>query len=545
MIRTRAARPATAVGAGGHVDLARSTAAMTLWTLVSRTTGFVRVLVVAAVLGTTFLGNTYQSANTVPNLLFELFAAGLLQAVLIPSLVDILGRGDKAEAEHVAGSVLGVVAGGLAVLAGVGMLLAPWIMRALVAGVASEEVRAAQIRLGTFLLWFFLPQVVLYAAGMVATGVLNARDRFALPVFAPVVNNVVVTASYGLFWLLRDGAEPSLDLTLSQKLVLGGGTTLGVLAFCAVPVLAVARSGFSLRPRLDIRHPEVRRLLRRGVWAALYLVSTQVLLAAVLVLANAVEGAVVAYQVAYTVFLVPHAVLALPVLTALFPTLARATTSGDGTGYARSLSGGVLAIAYLAAPASAALIALAGPLAALTLFGEGARSAATVAGAIAAFAPGLLGYGAFLFLARAHYATGDTRTPALVNLGVAASGVVAMAAAAAVSSPEGRVAALAGVHSLAYLAGSGVLLVQVRRHLPGRARLALARPLVTTLAAATLSTGAMWLVRAPLDLPGRAGAAVQVAAAGGVGVGVYLASQAGLGGLRPAGVAAVLRGDGG
>src|SRR6476660_6449680 len=88
-----------------EASFARSTASMTALTAVSRFTGFVRIVVVAAVLGTTFLGNTYQSTNTVPNLLFELIAAGVLQAVLIPSLVGLLDRGDEAEAEHVAGSV--------------------------------------------------------------------------------------------------------------------------------------------------------------------------------------------------------------------------------------------------------------------------------------------------------------------------------------------------------------------------------------------------------------------------------------------------------
>ena len=96
----------TVATAGDPTRLARSTASMTVLTAVSRLTGFIRILVVAAVLGTTFLGNVYESANTVPNLLFELIAAGVLQAVLIPTLVAQLDRGDRAEAEHVAGSVL-------------------------------------------------------------------------------------------------------------------------------------------------------------------------------------------------------------------------------------------------------------------------------------------------------------------------------------------------------------------------------------------------------------------------------------------------------
>ena len=150
-------------------SFARATAAMTVLTGVSRLTGFVRIVVVAAVLGTTFLGNTYESANSVPNLLFELIAAGVLQAVLIPTLVSLLDRGDRTEAEHVAGSVLGLSCLILAALAVVGIAAAPLVARGLFAGVHDPHVRADEIRLGTVFLWFFLPQVVMYAVGMVAT----------------------------------------------------------------------------------------------------------------------------------------------------------------------------------------------------------------------------------------------------------------------------------------------------------------------------------------------------------------------------------------
>nr|MDQ3305380.1 oligosaccharide flippase family protein [Actinomycetota bacterium] len=442
----------------GKGDLARATAGMTLLTLVSRLTGLVRVLVVAAVLGTTFLGNTFQSANSVSNLVFELFAAGALQAAMIPTLVELSARGDDAEAAHVAGSLLGLAIAVLGVVAAAGMVAAPWIMRALVAGVEAPDVRAAQVRLGTTLLWFFLPQVVLYAAGAVATGVLNAQGRFALPVAAPIANNVVVVVACAVFWHLRDGAPPGLDLTGAQTVVLGLGATLGVLALSAIPLVAVVRSGFSLRPRIDLAHPGVRRVLGRGGWAALFLVGTQALLGVVLVLANGVEGGVVVYQVAYTLFIVPHALFAVPVLTALFPTLSRHAAGGDGDGYARGMAAGVGAIAFLALPAAAALVALADPLARLLLFGQGTESAGTVVpDVVVAFAPGLVGYGLFLFLARGLYAVGDMRTAALVHLGVVAAAALAMVVASALVAGPGRITALAGAHSGAYLVGAAVL----------------------------------------------------------------------------------------
>ena len=535
-----AAAPNLVAADGRSPDLARATAGMAALTLASRLTGVVRVLVVAAVLGTTFLGNTFQSANSVSNLIFELFAAGALQAAMIPSLVAIFDRGDDAEAAHVAGSLLGLATAVLAALAVVGMVAAPWIMRLLVAGVEAPDVRADQIRLGTVLLWFFLPQVVFYAAGAVATAVLNARGHFALPTAAPIANNVVVVGACWLFWELRDGVPPSLDLTTAQTVVLGLGTTLGVLALSAIPVLAVRRSGVALRPRLDLRHPGVRQAVRGGGWATLFLAATQVLFAVVLVLANGVEGGVVVYQVAYTLFLVPHALFAIPVLTALFPTLSRHAAGGDREGYARGVAAGVGAIAFLALPAAAALAALAEPLARLVLFGQSAASASVVPDVVAAFAPGLVGYGLFLFLARGLYALGDMRGAALVHLGVVAFATAAMITASAAAPGPGRITALATAHSGAYLLGTVVLGLRVRSRLAGEAA-GLVRPLLVGGVAALVAAGAMWLVQQPLPELSRVATVGVLVGVGAVGAAVYLATQLLLGGTRISAVAALLR----
>ena len=516
---------------------------MTALTVVSRATGFVRVLVVAAVLGDTFLGNTYQSANMVPNLLFEVFAAGVLQAVLIPTLVELFDSGNDAEAGHVARSVLGLSAVGLAALAGLGMVLAPWLMRLLVSGVDSPAVRDDEVRLGTVLLLLFLPQVVMYAGGMVATAVLNARHRFALPVFAPTINNLVVTASYVAFWLLRDGKEPSLHLSVVEVLVLGGGTTFGVIAFCAVPIAAAIRSGVSMRPLVDRRNPHVRSIARRGVWAAAFLAATQVLIGVVLLLANGVEGGVVQYQVAYTIFLLPHALFALPVLTALFPAMARHHVAGDADAYARTVSSGIGAISFLVLVAAAAMVALADPIAHAVRFAEFSGTGSThVAAALRAFAPGLLGYGAFLFLARACYATGDTKTPAVVNAGVVLGGAVAMFITVGIVSDDDVVMVMAAVHSATYLAGASSLFAIVARRHRGSAR-GVARGLWAAVVASAAGGAVMWAVEGVIPGATRAGAVAEIVAGGAIGVVVYLAVAALLGGPRPATLPSLLRGQ--
>jgi putative peptidoglycan lipid II flippase len=522
--------------------IARSTLSMSVLTVVSRVTGFVRILVVASVLGPTFLGNTYQSSNSVPNILFELIAAGVLQAVLVPALVPHLDRGDQAEAEHVAGSVLGLACVAMAATALVGAVAAPWIARGLFSQ-SSPSVREDQIRLGTVFLWIFLPQVVMYVVSMVATSVLNARNRFALAVFAPVLNNVVVTTAYGLFWFLRDGKEPTLDLSVLEVATLAGGTTLGVLVFCSLPYIAVVRSGFSLRPRLDHRHPEVRRIGRRGLWAALFLAVTQLLLVVVLVLANDVEGGVVAYQLGFTFFLLPHSVIALPVLTALFPLLSRQVDAADWSGFVRSIERGVRSIVVFVVPAAAALMAMAPILTRSLLFGSFQDDAPAVARILIGFALGLPAYGLFLFLSRVMYARGDTRTPALVNLGLAVIGSVAMVVAFSLVTDRFRVASLAAVHSAAYTGGALYLYQLVRRGVPQGERPHIARPIATAVLAAVPAALVMRAVTEGLSPENRIVGVAAMAGALALGGIVYLAGSAALGGPRPNGLVGVLRGD--
>ncbi|MFP3900576.1 MAG: murein biosynthesis integral membrane protein MurJ [Acidimicrobiia bacterium] len=506
--------------------LTRDTATMSLMTLLSRVTGFARIAVVSGVLGTTLLGNTYQTTNTVPNLVFELFAAGMLQAVLVPELVGVLGARGRPEGERIAGLVLGALLAVLGALALAGAVAAPLISRALFAGSPAEgALYDRQVWLGTVFLWIFLPQLLFYAIGMVGTAVLNAHDRFGVPAFAPVLNNVVVIGAYIAFGVLH-GDSGTLQLSVLEVAVLAGGTTLAVAAFTAAPALAVLRSGFSLRPRWGLTDPTVRRLGRQGLWAGVFLALIQVLLLAAIVLGNAVEGGVVVYQFAWTFFLLPHALISIPVFTALFPSLSRAAQRGDDPWYRSLLGRGCSAVWVLALPAAAAMVALGGPAARVALFGRAASSADEVAATMAAFAVGLAPYGLFLLLMRAAYAQGEARLPALVHVATTVIGIAGMVTAALVLDGDARIAGLAGAHSVAYLAGSVLLR---RRMIPwaGRQRLVGLRVGGGALAAAVVSGLAMAGMAAVVDGlvagDGRTSALVELAVAAPVGVAVYLA----------------------
>src|SRR6266508_3546596 len=268
--------------------LARATATITAWNLVSRLTGFARVIAMGAALGATALGDTYQSANLVSNILFELLAGGMLSSVLVPTFVGLIDRDRRAD------GLLGKTLAGLSLLVLAGMLASTWVMRLLTAGVDDGRVHDQQVRLGAFLLWFFLPQILLYAAGAVATALLNADRRFTAAAIAPVFNNAVVITTMVAFRAMRHGST-GFDLAGSEKVVLALGTSAGVLVMTVVPLLAVWRGGIALVPRWRTG-AALRPLARKGLWAAGHLGLNQLLVAGAIVLAARVHGGVIAYH---------------------------------------------------------------------------------------------------------------------------------------------------------------------------------------------------------------------------------------------------------
>ncbi|MCB0959605.1 MAG: hypothetical protein KDB04_08790 [Acidimicrobiales bacterium] len=444
----------------------RSAAGMGAITAVSRVVGFGRVLVVAAVLGTTYLGNAFQSANSVSNVVFELVAAGALSSVLVPVFVDLLARG-RGEAEAVAGGVLGVAMGGLGVVAVVGVAAAPVLARLLTLGVPAE-VADDQRRLISFLLVFFIPQVVLYAAATVATGVLHARQRFLAVAAAPIANTVVMV---GCLLVLRQAtdATPTLDLTLGERALLAAAGTGGVVAFTGVIVIACRASGFHLRPRLRNLHPGVGPALRRAGWGVVLHSSAGVLLAGSLLVGAAVEGGVVAYQAAWVFFLAPYAILSQPVHTAILPELVVEARSGDLERFTGSVRWAVERIALALVPVTAVLVAVAAPAMRIVSVGRAGvgDGPALLAAALGTLAVGLLPYGAFLLLARASYALDDSRTPGQVALVVAGAGAATMAIGAPLTHGTARIALIGAAHSAAHLVGAVVLSVLLSRRLGG------------------------------------------------------------------------------
>jgi putative peptidoglycan lipid II flippase len=312
-----------------------------------------------------------------------------------------------------------------------------------------------------------------------------------------------------VFWLMH-GTNGDLDLTLAEKLVLALGATCGVLGFVGVPAVALHRTGFRLRPRLHARDEGLRRLLHLSGWAVLQHAGIGILLGAAVVMGNSVAGGVIAYQFAFVCFLAPYAILAHPIQTTILPELTLDAKRADAVAFARQLRNALDRLSILVLPVSAAFVALAVPaMRAITVHSD--DSVELLAAALAALGAGLLPYSMFLLFARALYALGDSKTPAVTALVTACLGAGAMVAGVSATDGSTKVLMLGLGHSLAYLLGAVVLAWLLHRRL--RQPLFPRALPVALLASAVLGTAAWAFFR----LVGPTGRVVTFALLAGVG----------------------------
>ncbi len=331
----------------------RSSAAVAAGTLLSRITGLLRVVVLAAAIGKESLADTYNLANITPNIVYELLVGGVLAATLVPVFVELLERRN----ERSTSAVFTVTMTSLALFTGATMLLSPLLAHLFVLHEHGPD-RAAQLHVLTVLILCFVPQMIFYGFTTLASALLNARHRFVAAAFAPVLNNVVVIGALLVFVLRTSGRHSSItDVTrvrndLGLLLLLGIGTTVGIVAMALVLVPAVARAGVRLRFVLSWRDPAIKTILRLSGWTAGYVVTNQLAQLFVLILANNSSGNVSAYVYAFTFYVVPHGLLAVSIMTTMTPNLARRARAGDADGLRREFGLGLRYIVVLVLPAS-------------------------------------------------------------------------------------------------------------------------------------------------------------------------------------------------
>jgi putative peptidoglycan lipid II flippase len=472
-----------------ETSLVRSSAVVAVGTALSRVTGFVRIAAIAYALGATTLAGTYSYANEAPNIVYELLLGGVLTATLVPLFVKHF----EARDDDAASAIFTVAMLALAAITIAGVVAAPWIVDLYTLNVKGANV-AAQQELATALLRLFMPQMLFYGIVTLATAMLNARRRFLAAAFAPVLNNVVVIAVFLALPHIASGALTVRSVLDDDALVLlvGLGTTAGVVVMALALLPPLARLHVHLRFMPAWRHPAVAAMLRLSGWTVGYVIANQIALLVVTVLANGTDGGPFIYISAYAFFQLPHGLFAVSLMTTFTPEMASAAARDDVAALRAQLSRGLRLASVVVVPAAALYLGLARPII-VALLQRGAFSggdASVVADTLVLFAVGLLPFSLYLFAMRAFYARHDTFTPFWINCIENAINIgLAFPLYAWLGIPG-----LALAFSLAYFAAAALALFVLRERLHGIEGRRVAVTITKVLAAGAAVAGVSWAV---------------------------------------------------
>jgi len=388
-------------------------------TAAARIVGFGRQLVFAHTVGASCLGTAYTTANQVPNIIYDIVLGGALTSVMVPVLAgpaqrSATGPDGAAETSRIASALLTwTVALGVPVSLILAVLAGP-VVALLVPGAAGCG-HAEVVTVATRMLAVFAPQILLYAVAVVLYGMLQAHRRFAAPALAPVLSSIVVIAAYEAFVPLGQANTQQLSgLSAAAQLTLSVGTTAGVAALVVTALPAALRLRLRLRPTLRFPSGVGRRAGGLAAVGIAALIAQDAATVVVIRLANGHggRGAIVLYNFGWQAFVVPYAVLAIPIAISAFPVLS--TTAGapfDET--AASSTRAVLLVSWLGA---AMLAGAAVPAARMFIVHQPAQ-ARELAFTFAAFAPGLVGYGLVACLSRVLLADRRHRVTAVAMAG--------------------------------------------------------------------------------------------------------------------------------
>jgi putative peptidoglycan lipid II flippase len=497
--------------------LAQASLILTVAALASRLLGWVRLLVIGSQFGASSELDAYFAAFRIPDAIFQLVVAGALSAALIPVFSSYRARGQDAEAWRLASSVINLVVIALAALSLVMAIFAPLLVP-LVAPGFDEPTTELTIRLTRIM----LISPVLIGLGAVVSGVLNSYERFAVPALAPLAYNLVIIAA-AIFLAPIMGVEG-----------LAIGVAVGSLAHLAIQLPQLRTVGQRYDLSIGLNQPGVRKVVWLMGPRILGLAAGQVNFIVSTVLASGlVAGSVTAYNYAFQLSQIPVGVLGVSVAVALFPTLSRDAALGKVSEIRRQVATSLRVLIFLAAPLTATMIVLAGPIASVFfqygLFSE--ESADRTAGALVFFSIGLVGHIVVHVLTRAFYAMQDTRTPVLWAIIAVAINVPLMVWLVGPMGVQGLALALSISSLLEVIGLVWALHQRIESVEEGEVLRSAGRSAVAAAAAALLMLGGLTLVREwlPAALDGGLTRLVVVAALTAAGGAIFLLVASALG----------------
>ncbi len=444
-------------------DVARASAWMALGTIVSRLTGFLRALLLIWAIGTSLDADLFDSANSVPNSLYILVAGGVFNVVLVPQLVRAMRRDDDG-GDAYANRIITL---GLLVLLAATVLLVvavPLLLRVVFDSLLFTAEFSEQRESARLLMYLCVPQVFFYGAFVLVGQVLNARRRFGPMMWAPIVNNVVACLALGSYVVVFGREGGSDGFTLGEALLLGIGSTLGIVVQSAVLIPYLRATGFHYRPRFDFRGVGLGHTVRLGGWTLAFIAVNQVAFVVVNRLGTGgnlaaakreVEGSGSAvYGLGFLISQVPHGVITVSLATAVMPTLASFAQDRQlprmGLELGRTLRMALVVIA----PVAVALACLGHELASAISLGAASDDARIIGDTIVGFTPAMVLFCVHFLMLRGFYADEDTRTPFLLQVLVTGVNVTAAIVLTNLVAPVYVSSMLAVSFSLAYLVGS-------------------------------------------------------------------------------------------
>ncbi|MET7436730.1 murein biosynthesis integral membrane protein MurJ [Streptomyces sp. NPDC004082] len=500
-----ASHAAPAPKKGGRASgLLKSSAVMAAGTMVSRLTGFIRSALIVSALGVGLLGDTFQIAYQLPTMIYILTVGGGLNSVFVPQLVRAM-KDDEDGGEAYANRLLTlvmVVLGALTVLAVLG---APLLVRMLSAGIADNP--AANDVAVTFTR-YFLPTIFFMGVHVVMGQILNARGKFGAMMWTPVLNNIVIIVTLGLFiWVYGSAANSGMKVTTippeGEKL-LGVGVLLGLVVQALAMIPYLRETGFRLRLRFDWKGHGLGKAAMLAKWTVLFVLANQAGAIVVSQLSTAagksspVDGTgFAAYANAQLIWGLPQAIITVSLMAALLPRLSRSANEGDTGAVRDDISQGLRTTAVAIVPISFGFVALGIPMCTLIFGSSGTGEATNMGYMLMAFGLGLIPYSVQYVVLRAFYAYEDTRTPFYNTVIVAAVNAGASALCFFLLPSRWAVVGMAASYGLAYAIGVGIAWNRLRKRLGGdldgaRVMRTYARLAIAAIPAALLSGAACY-----------------------------------------------------
>ncbi len=432
-------------------NLSRSAGIMSFASAISRATGLLNILVIAYAFGALdYLQDSYNLANLMPNMLFELIAGGILTSLLIPILVERILE-DETGSWRLANNILNITLAFLVSIALLGSVFSYYFVRAQTFLVPTDSVSIDDVN---FFFKIFIWEIVFYGMTAIFNGMLQAHRRFAIPAFAPIFNNLVVIGVVLFVYLPLKTTNPKAAL-----LSLAIGTTGGIMAMALVQIPALWRLGWRWKPIIDLRDPAMRRLGLLAIPVIGYVLTNQIGMTVSNALAWQFEGGITAFVYSWRFFQMPYGLLAVSVSTVLFPRLAEHSALKDMTSFKKTLGTAVSATAFIMIPASLYFYIVSEPLIGIFQAFFGARGVSQISAVMAFFMIGLLPFSVFMLLNRVFYALTDSRTPLIVNaMGVPLNVLLNFTLVGAIG-----IAGLSMAHSLTYTFTMTLMFFALRR----------------------------------------------------------------------------------